>query len=98
MLKKQHRRGRERSSRPRRPHEGTGKVRETDSGKSRLLKCKTELVADKMKIMLKQVSGANNHGLIFHNSFLIFPQIVPPKIPAPGWGNEQPERNKEKME
>lgn len=69
---------------------------ERESGNSRLLKCKTELVADKMKIMLKQISGANNHDLIFHNSFLIFAQIVPPKIPAPGWENEHLEGKKEK--
>lgn len=47
-----------------------------------------------MRLMLKQISGSNNHDLIFHNSFPIFPQIVLPKIPAPGWENEHPEGKK----
>lgn len=53
MFKNQNHRGWEMISRPRRPHEGTRKVRGGGGDKSRLLNCKTELVADKMKIMLK---------------------------------------------
>lgn len=46
------------------------------------MKCKTDFVTKVLKIMLKEISGTNNSDLIFHNSFLILPQFVPPKIPA----------------